>query len=264
MLAALALALLIALGLGIAAYALTSSEVGLQNLQPRTRGGNPVIPPAEFIFFSIFALLYLLWATLPLSIGSSRQFDPGNLLLYPISLRKLFAVDFFSEIAIDYLSAGLDPKKSVLFIQSLVPEHAELHLLLSMITPLAWLERVPTFKEQQQELGPHVDGDDKKQKHRQLAFRIEHGERGQGKEHGGHVETHLPAHVVRPSVIISMATSGSLGQVPDRFIPKGNRAAEEKYDTTDHRADPIVNPEEVRAPDDTQNLSHEFRRVSML
>ena len=56
------------------------------------------------------------------------------------------------EIAIDYLSAGLDPHKSVLFIQSLVPEHAELHLLLSMITPLAWLERVPTFKEQQQEI----------------------------------------------------------------------------------------------------------------
>src|SRR6185295_2877135 len=47
----------------------------------------------------IFALIYLLWATLPLSIGSSRQFDPGNLLLYPISLRKLFAVDLFSEIA---------------------------------------------------------------------------------------------------------------------------------------------------------------------
>ncbi|MBM3224546.1 MAG: tryptophan--tRNA ligase [Candidatus Tectomicrobia bacterium] len=56
------------------------------------------------------------------------------------------------DIAIDYLSAGLDPNKSVLFIQSLVPEHAELHLLLSMITPLAWLERVPTFKEQQQEM----------------------------------------------------------------------------------------------------------------
>jgi tryptophanyl-tRNA synthetase len=56
------------------------------------------------------------------------------------------------EIAIDYLSAGLDPEKSVLFIQSRVPEHAELHLLLSMLTPLAWLERVPTFKEQQQEL----------------------------------------------------------------------------------------------------------------
>ena len=99
MLAALALALLIALGLGVAAYALTSPEVGLQNLQPKTRAGDPIIPSAEFIFFSIFALCYLLWSTLPLSIGSSRQFDPGNLLLYPISLRKLFAVDFVSEIA---------------------------------------------------------------------------------------------------------------------------------------------------------------------
>jgi hypothetical protein len=99
MLAALAVALLIALGLGVAAYALTSPEVGLQNFQPKTRAGDPIIPSAEFIFFSIFALLYLLWATLPLSIGSSRQFDPGNLLLYPISLRKLFAVDFVSEIA---------------------------------------------------------------------------------------------------------------------------------------------------------------------
>ncbi len=99
MLIALALALLIALGLGIAAYALTSPELGLQNVPPRTRGGERLIPSAEFIFFSIFALLYLLWATLPLSIGSSRQFDPGNLLLYPISLRKLFVVDFVSEIA---------------------------------------------------------------------------------------------------------------------------------------------------------------------
>jgi tryptophanyl-tRNA synthetase len=56
------------------------------------------------------------------------------------------------EIAIDYLSAGLDPERSVLFIQSRVPEHAELHLLLSMLTPLGWLERIPTYKEQQQEL----------------------------------------------------------------------------------------------------------------
>jgi tryptophanyl-tRNA synthetase len=60
--------------------------------------------------------------------------------------------EWVREIAIDYLSAGLDPDKSVLFIQSLVPEHAELHLLLSMITPLPWLERVPTYKEQQQEI----------------------------------------------------------------------------------------------------------------
>jgi len=51
------------------------------------------------------------------------------------------------QIMIDYLAAGLDPQKSVLFQQSAVPEHAELHLLLSMVTPLGWLERVPTYKE---------------------------------------------------------------------------------------------------------------------
>jgi tryptophanyl-tRNA synthetase len=51
------------------------------------------------------------------------------------------------EIMVDYLAAGLDPQKSVIFQQSLVPEHAELHLLLSMVTPLGWLERVPTYKE---------------------------------------------------------------------------------------------------------------------
>jgi tryptophanyl-tRNA synthetase len=51
------------------------------------------------------------------------------------------------QIMIDYLAAGLDPEKSVLFLQSAVPEHAELHLLLSMVTPLGWLERVPTYKE---------------------------------------------------------------------------------------------------------------------
>jgi tryptophanyl-tRNA synthetase len=51
------------------------------------------------------------------------------------------------EIVTDYLAAGLDPRKSVIFQQSLVPEHAELHLLLGMITPLGWLERVPTYKE---------------------------------------------------------------------------------------------------------------------
>jgi tryptophanyl-tRNA synthetase len=51
------------------------------------------------------------------------------------------------EIATDWLASGLDPAKSTMFIQSSVPEHAELHLLLSMVTPLSWLERVPTYKE---------------------------------------------------------------------------------------------------------------------
>ena len=52
------------------------------------------------------------------------------------------------QIAMDWLSVGLDPEKSTLFIQSRILEHAELHLILSMITPLSWLERVPTYKEQ--------------------------------------------------------------------------------------------------------------------
>jgi tryptophanyl-tRNA synthetase len=51
------------------------------------------------------------------------------------------------EITTDYLAAGLDPQKSIIFQQSQIPEHAELHLLLSMVTPLGWLERVPTYKE---------------------------------------------------------------------------------------------------------------------
>jgi tryptophanyl-tRNA synthetase len=56
------------------------------------------------------------------------------------------------DMVIDWLAAGLDPEKAVIFIQSKVPEHAELHLLLSMATPLAWLERVPTYKDQQEKL----------------------------------------------------------------------------------------------------------------
>jgi len=56
------------------------------------------------------------------------------------------------DVALDWLAAGLDPEKSVIFIQSHVPAHAELHLLFSMITPLGWLERVPTYKEQRENI----------------------------------------------------------------------------------------------------------------
>lgn len=56
------------------------------------------------------------------------------------------------EVAADYIAAGLDPDKCAIFIQSHVKEHAELHLLLSMITPLGWLERVPTYKEKRENL----------------------------------------------------------------------------------------------------------------
>jgi tryptophanyl-tRNA synthetase len=56
------------------------------------------------------------------------------------------------EVLLDWLAAGLEPQKCVMFIQSHVPAHAELHLLLSMITPLGWLERVPTYKEQKENI----------------------------------------------------------------------------------------------------------------
>jgi tryptophanyl-tRNA synthetase len=56
------------------------------------------------------------------------------------------------EMVIDWLASGVDPAQATLFIQSRVPEHAELHLLLSMVTPLGWLERIPTYKDQQEKL----------------------------------------------------------------------------------------------------------------
>jgi tryptophanyl-tRNA synthetase len=60
--------------------------------------------------------------------------------------------DHVWDMVVDWLAAGVDPAQATIFIQSRVPEHAELHLLLSMITPLSWLERVPTYKDQQEKL----------------------------------------------------------------------------------------------------------------
>ena len=56
------------------------------------------------------------------------------------------------EMVIDWLASGIDPSQATLFVQSRVPQHAELHLLLSMMAPLSWLERVPTYKDQQEKL----------------------------------------------------------------------------------------------------------------
>lgn len=60
--------------------------------------------------------------------------------------------EYIFDVAVDWLSSGLDPEKSVLFVQSKVPEHAELHLILSMMVPVPWLERNPTYKEKQTEI----------------------------------------------------------------------------------------------------------------
>jgi hypothetical protein len=93
----LAFALSIATGLGFSSYFLTKpgavSEAFRRGASREGLGAASV----ELIFFSIFAFLYLMWATVPLSIGSTKQFDAGRMLIYPISLKKLFAIDFVSE-----------------------------------------------------------------------------------------------------------------------------------------------------------------------
>src|SRR6476620_5078191 len=98
MLIALFFALIVALGLGFASYALSHPDALGDAFRQTTTRDVSTSASAEFIFFSMFGLIYLMWATVPLSIGGSKQFDAGKLLMYPITLRKLFAVDFLSEL----------------------------------------------------------------------------------------------------------------------------------------------------------------------
>ena len=98
MLIALFLALIVAVILGFAAYALSQPDALGNAFRKTATRDSGVSASAELIFFSMFGLIYLMWATVPLSIGGSKQFDAGKLLMYPITLRKLFAVDFLSEL----------------------------------------------------------------------------------------------------------------------------------------------------------------------
>jgi hypothetical protein len=95
---ALALSLAVALILGVVAYALTRPDVLGEAFRHPAARDLPIRASTEFIFFSIFGILYLMWGTVPLSIGGGKQFEAGKLLMYPITLRKLFAVDFISEL----------------------------------------------------------------------------------------------------------------------------------------------------------------------
>ena len=98
MVLALLFSLVLALGLGVVSYVI-SQPGALSSILSRSSARDiPVAATTEFVFFSIFGFLYLMWGTLPLSLGGSKQFDAGKLLLYPITLRKLFAVDFVSEL----------------------------------------------------------------------------------------------------------------------------------------------------------------------
>jgi len=97
MLLAFSFAVIFALILGFVAYSLAQPEGLGSAIQRTTARELPAGASIEFIFFSIFGVIYLMWATVPLSIGGGKQFDAGKLLMYPITLRKLFAVDFISE-----------------------------------------------------------------------------------------------------------------------------------------------------------------------
>jgi hypothetical protein len=95
---ALLLSLVVASVLGIIAYVLSQPGAFGHALRRTATGGVSAAASAEFVFFSILGILYLMWATVPLSIGGTKQFDAGKLLMYPITLRKLFAVDYISEL----------------------------------------------------------------------------------------------------------------------------------------------------------------------
>ncbi len=97
MLLAFSFALAFALILGFVSYWLAQPERLGSALQRSAAHELPAGASTEFIFFSIFGIIYLMWATVPLSLGGGKQFDAGKLLMYPITLRKLFAVDFISE-----------------------------------------------------------------------------------------------------------------------------------------------------------------------
>ena len=94
----LTIALAVAVGLGFAAYFITKPGVMSEAFRRGASREGFGSATAELIFFSIFSFVYLMWATVPLSIGSSKQFDAGRMLIYPIKLTKLFAIDFISEI----------------------------------------------------------------------------------------------------------------------------------------------------------------------
>jgi hypothetical protein len=103
-LVALFIALVIAVILGIVVYNLLTPGSSEQIIQAQFPSGHPqaeemrdMLRP-NFLLFMIFGILYLMWATVPLSLGGGSQFTPGRLLLYPVSLRKLFAIDFLSEL----------------------------------------------------------------------------------------------------------------------------------------------------------------------
>jgi hypothetical protein len=96
--AMLVLAILVAMGLGIAAYTMSSAHHELHSQIGLAVDREASIITLDAALFMMFAFIYMVWATLPLTLGTAGQFDPSRLLIYPIGLSKLFAFDFLSEL----------------------------------------------------------------------------------------------------------------------------------------------------------------------
>ena len=97
-LAAVVLSLMLATGLGLGAYFVVRNRTGARAARLAQDLATGASVDALFLLFGMVSMIYLVWATAPLSFGGGNQFDPGRLLLYPISLRKLFALDLLSEL----------------------------------------------------------------------------------------------------------------------------------------------------------------------
>ncbi|HEX8128458.1 MAG TPA: hypothetical protein VF527_05100 [Pyrinomonadaceae bacterium] len=97
-LAALALSLMLSAGLGAGAYFVVRNRSGARASRFAQDLATGASVEALFLLFGMASMIYLVWATAPLSFGGGNQFDPGRLLLYPVSLRKLFALDLLSEL----------------------------------------------------------------------------------------------------------------------------------------------------------------------
>jgi len=102
-------------------------------------------------------LVGALTAWVELTTSADAYFEIADLHAYTTSYDDPQAIrDARDELVLDWLAAGLDPDRCTIFLQSALPEIAELHVLLSMITPVAWLQRVPTYKDQIEALGGEI------------------------------------------------------------------------------------------------------------
>jgi hypothetical protein len=139
-LAALLVALLIAFVLGLAVYNVLSPGASSQILaqlppdHPLAIELKDMMKKGSTLLFMIFGILYLMWATVPLSLGGGSQFTPGRMLLYPVSLRKLFALDFLSELTSLGTIFAIPIILAVAFGAGAALEHITLALIAALLT----------------------------------------------------------------------------------------------------------------------------------